>query len=62
MALTHIDEAWQTSPDIQSQIVDNFKSVEDNNNVITLLLDSLMDEKQKFEGGTSDDEGDIDLF
>jgi len=62
MALTHIDEAWQSSPDIQKQIVDNFKGVEDNNNEITHLLDSLMSEKQKFEGGTTDDHGDIDLF
>jgi len=62
MALTHIDESWQTSPEIQAQIVDNFKSVEDSNNEITHLLDNLMTEKQKFEGGTSEDEGEIDLF
>jgi methyl-accepting chemotaxis protein len=61
MALQHIDEAWQTSPDIQSQIIDNFKGVEENNNEVVRLLDNLIAEKQKFEG-TSEAEGDIDLF
>lgn len=62
MALTHIDEPWQFSPAIQAQIVDNFKGVEDNNNEVTRLLDSLIDEKQKFEGGTTEEPGEIDLF
>ena len=62
MALTHIDEPWQTSRDIQHQIVDNFKAVEENNNEVTVLLDELIEEKQKFEGGTSETESEIDLF
>ncbi len=62
MVLTHIDEPWQFSPDIQAQIVDNFRGVEDNNNEVTHLLDSLIDEKQKFEGGTTEEPGEIDLF
>ncbi len=62
MALTHIDEPWQTNTDIQNQIIDNFKGVEDNNNEVTSLLDGLIDEKLKFEGGTSETEGEIDLF
>ncbi len=64
MVLQHIDEPWQTSPDIQNQIVDNFKGIEDNNNEVTKLLAGLIDEKQKFEGGGTRDEtdGEIDLF
>jgi methyl-accepting chemotaxis protein len=62
MALKHIDEPWQTSPDIQNQIVDNYRGVEDNNNEVIALLDGLLVEKQKFEGGTSEAEGEIDLF
>lgn len=62
MALKHINEPWQTSPDIQNQIIDNFRGIENNNNEITNLLDGLIAEKQKIEGGNSETEGDIDLF
>ncbi len=62
MALTHIDEPWQTSPAIQAQIVDNFEGIENNNNEVTRLLDSLITEKQKFEGGVTEESGEVDLF
>jgi len=62
MALVHIDEEWQSSRDIQKQIVDNFQAVENNNKEVTHLLDTLVEEKQTFEGGMSETENDIDLF
>lgn len=62
MALVHIDEAWQTSPDIQNQIIDNFRAVENNNQEVTNLLDCLIEGKQKYEGGSSETNGEIDLI
>ncbi len=62
MALTHIDEPWQTSPDIQYQIVDNFRGIEDNNIEVINLLDRLIEEKQKYKVGSSEQSGEIDLF
>jgi len=62
MATQHLDQCWQTNPDIQAQIVDNFKALEDNSLEINNLLDTLLEEKTRFEGSTSDEEGEIDLF
>ncbi len=62
MALIHIDENWQSSRDIQAQIVDNFKAVELNNLEVTNLLDELVEEKQKYDRASSDSEGEVDLF
>jgi methyl-accepting chemotaxis protein len=62
MAIQYLDETWQINPDIQAKILDSFTHVEQSSNKVTELLDGLIDEKQKFEGGTSDDSGEIDLF
>ena len=62
MALQHLDEPWQTTPAIQSQIVDNFQGVEDNSLAVTELLDTLLGEKQHLESTSTDTEGEIDLF
>ena len=62
MAHQHLNEPWQSDSAIQSQIVDNFKGVENNSLEVTTLLDILIDEKQKFEGSTSTTENEIDLF
>lgn len=51
MAHGHLNEEWQSSPDIQAQIIDNFKSVEKSSNEVTTLLTSLIHEKHKIEGG-----------
>ncbi len=62
MALQHLDEPWQMNPDIQAQIVDNFKGVEENSLELTRLLDGLLEEKQQIESSTSNTVGEIDLF
>ncbi len=62
LALQSLDEPWQTNPAIQAQIVDNFKGLEDNSKEINRLLDALVEEKTKFEGGSSHEESEIDLF
>ena len=62
MAKTHLDENWQTNPAIQTQIVDNFSSIEENTLLIADLLDALINEKQRFEGSAAETDGEIDLF
>lgn len=53
---------WQTSPQIQTQIVDNFKIIEDIGLQIADFLDLIVDEKQRFEGGLATASGEVDLF
>ena len=62
LARHYLEQPWQSSLAIQTQIIDNFKGVEDNNLVVITLLDNLLSEKQHFEIGTSDTENDVDLF
>ncbi len=62
MTTQHLDQPWQTNPDIQAQIVDNFKALEENSLEVNNLLDTLVEEKSRFECSTSDLEGEIDLF
>jgi methyl-accepting chemotaxis protein len=61
-AMAHLAENWQTSPHIQQQIIDNFNDVEACTMGIAETLEMVLKEKQKFEGGMSQNQGDIDLF
>lgn len=61
-AMRHFAENWQTSRHLQSQIIDNFKTMEQNNLEVTQLLDAIVKEKQQYEMSASVNEGDIDLF
>lgn len=62
MALIHFKENWQQSPAIQNKILDNFKHIEENSLKMTLLLDDLMNEKQKFENSSPETGGEVELF
>ena len=61
-AMAHLSENWQISPPIQQQIVDNFNAIEACTAEIAQYLDTVLDEKQRFEGGVSQSQGDVDLF
>ncbi|BCG63833.1 MAG: hypothetical protein methR_P1570 [Methyloprofundus sp.] len=62
LAMHYLAQPWQTDRDIQAQIIDNFKAIESNSMLMTEKFDLLLQQKQSFEGGTSDADGDIDLF
>lgn len=62
LAMQHLAGGWQTSTLIQSQILDNFKAMERSGAEVADLLDVVIDEKQAYEGGILDHEGDVQLF
>ncbi len=62
LALQHLDQPWQSDPDVQEHILDNFKGLEESSLEVTRLLDSMIEEKERFEAGTSSENGEIDLF
>lgn len=65
LVMQHLNESWQTSPQIQSQILNNFKAIEDSSRTVSDLLDVLVNEKQHFElfgGGDGGDGGEVMLF
>ncbi len=61
-AMHLLTERWQTSPDIQAQIVGHFKSIEQHSADIFHHLDAIVDEKKRFEGSVNTQDGEIDLF
>ncbi len=62
LILQHLEQNWQTNPEIQAAIVDSFTGLETSSLEINVLLDALIDEKSKFEGGSSEEENEIELF
>jgi len=62
LAMGYLSQNWQTDLSIQSLIVNNFKAIEDCGLEIASHLDVILDEKQRYEGGTSDNHGEINLF
>jgi len=62
LAMNYLGQPWQTDSTIQAIIVDNFKAIEDNTYLMNHNFDLLLEQKQKYEGGTSTEQGDIDLF
>ncbi len=61
-AMRYLSEKWQTSPDIQNLIIDNFKSVEDSALSIANFLDMIVDEKQRYEFSSASTTSTVDLF
>lgn len=62
LAMKHLRKNWQTSPEIQKQIIDNFKTIEENSLEIAGNLDSILDEKQHLEGSMSHNQSEVELF
>jgi methyl-accepting chemotaxis protein len=63
LVLYHLDHDWEYNPDIQLQIVDNFRAIEANTMEITNNLDALLEEKSRFESTPSTNtESEIELF
>lgn len=62
LAMHYLAQTWQMDRDIQAQIIDNFKAVEANSLLMNEKFDLLLEQKQKFEGATSNEAGDVDLF
>jgi hypothetical protein len=62
LAMEYLRQGWQTSPAIQAQIIDNFRAIESCGLEIATHLDVIVDEKQRYEGGMSCDQGEVDLF
>jgi len=62
LAMYYLAQPWQTDRAIQAQIIDNFKAVELNSLLMNEKFDVLLSQKQSFEGGVSEEEGDVDLF
>lgn len=55
-------EDWQHNKAMQEEMLENIRTAEQNSSILIALLTRLIDEKEKFEFSTSDDEGEIDLF
>jgi methyl-accepting chemotaxis protein len=61
-AMQHLAENWQTSSDVQSRILENFKMVEQCSLDISRHLDLIVAEKNQFETSASTEQGKVDLF
>ncbi|WP_442919031.1 CZB domain-containing protein [Methylomonas sp. 11b] len=61
-AMHNLAENWQTSPVIQQKIVTNFDAIEHFGLEIAGFLDSIVAEKQRYEGGISKSHGEVNLF
>lgn len=61
-AMRYLSDKWQTSLEIQDQIIDNFKLVEDSAMAIAHYLDLIVDEKQRYESASSTTCSTVDLF
>ena len=59
-ALDYLKCDWSASPQIQAQILEHFKAIEDNSHDIAESLIETLEEKRHFELAAT--EGDIDLF
>lgn len=62
IAMQYLNEHWETNKTVQAQIIDNFKAVELNSMLMNDKFDGLLDEKQRLEGGASEEEGELELF
>lgn len=62
LAIQHLADNWESSPVIQSYIIDNFKAVERSGQEVADLLDRIVQEKKQFEAAVSVVAGEVDLF
>lgn len=61
-AIACLGDKWQTSPLIQQQIIDNFKSVEMFTQEIAQSLDIVLEEKNRFEGSAASHQNSVEFF
>lgn len=61
-AVQKLSEDWAASAQIQNQIVEHFRKIEQSSLEVTQLLDKIVEEKRTYEAGVTVDEGDVALF
>jgi len=57
-----LKQDWQESKELQSQLLDNFSNAEQASAELCHLVDTLAEEKKRFETVSNDTVGDVDLF
>lgn len=60
--IRYLSENWDTSPSIQAQIIDCFKTVEQCSVEVWRLLDLILLEKWQFESTNTTTKGEVELF
>ncbi|WP_367154459.1 methyl-accepting chemotaxis protein [Methylomonas sp. HYX-M1] len=61
-AVEKLSKNWQTSLQLQAEIVENFRAIELSSLEVATLLDRIVEEKKQFESGVSRNDGEVDLF